>query len=127
MENKNNLITLDNLNELTDINITKELLVSPQFSAQYSQLLDMSSKIDGALKALKSKILDCLCNVYIEEGEPTVSSDDFIFTYVSATSAVTVDSAKLKKDFPDIYKQCLKTSAKSASLRITAIKKEDAE
>ena len=45
--------------------------------------------------------------------------NEFIkMTYVEPTTKVTVDSKKLKADFPDIYSKCSKVSDVKASVRI---------
>ena len=40
-------------------------------------------------------------------------------TYTEPTTRISVDSAKLKKNFPDIYTECCKTSDVKGSVRIT--------
>lgn len=40
-------------------------------------------------------------------------------TYVAPTTSLSIDSAKLKKNYPDIAKECSKTSDKSAYVKIT--------
>lgn len=40
-------------------------------------------------------------------------------TYVDPTTKTTVDSAKLKKNYPDIYTECSKVSNVKGSVRIT--------
>ena len=40
-------------------------------------------------------------------------------TYTEPTTRTSVDSAKLKKNYPDIYTECCKTSDVKGSVRIT--------
>ena len=40
-------------------------------------------------------------------------------TYTEPTTRISVDSAKLKKNYPDIYTECSKTSDVKGSVRIT--------
>ena len=40
-------------------------------------------------------------------------------TYTEPTTRISVDSAKLKKNYPDIYTECCKTSDVKGSVRIT--------
>lgn len=47
------------------------------------------------------------------------SSDLLNITYVDATTATTIDSAKLKNNYPEIAEKCSKTSSKSAYIKIT--------
>jgi predicted phage-related endonuclease len=124
---KNELITktLDNFNNIANIEITPALLSSEEFSNTYETLSEFTSKVDEMLKTLKSKILTCLETEYGETGEATIKNNKYQFTYVAPTSSVTVDNGKLKKDFPEVYKECLKTSSRSASVKITAIKQAE--
>lgn len=46
-------------------------------------------------------------------------NDDVKFTYVAPTTRTTIDSAKLKKDLPEIAEKYSKTSKVSASVKIT--------
>ena len=46
-------------------------------------------------------------------------SDILNITYVAATTAETVDSVKLKKKFPDIAAQCMKTADRKAYVKVT--------
>lgn len=39
-------------------------------------------------------------------------------TYIAQSSATTVDSAKLKAKYPEVYAACSKTSTKSAYIKI---------
>lgn len=52
-------------------------------------------------------------------GVITFENDDIRITYVAPTTRESVDSAKLKKDLPEIAAQYMKTSTVKESLRIT--------
>lgn len=52
-------------------------------------------------------------------GVKSFENDVVKFTYVAPTTKTSIDSAKLKKDHPDIAKQYSKTSPVSASVRIS--------
>lgn len=52
-------------------------------------------------------------------GVKSFENEDVKFAYVAATTRTTIDSAKLKKDFPDIATKYSKTSNVSASVKIT--------
>lgn len=45
-------------------------------------------------------------------------SDILNLTYVAETTATSIDSAKLKKKYPDIAAECSKTSKKSAYVKV---------
>ena len=120
----NNLITIKNLSALADIPVTRELIESSDFGTQYAALKEAIDALTAAKKSIDSKVSDIIAPLYAEDGTTTISNDKYNFTYCAATTSLTVDSAKLKKEFPDIYKQCVKTSPRAASLRATEKKGE---
>lgn len=52
-------------------------------------------------------------------GVKSFENEDVKFTYVAATTKTTIDSAKLKKEKPDIAEQYSKTSNVSAFVKVT--------
>lgn len=52
-------------------------------------------------------------------GVKSFENDLIKITYVEPTTRTSVDSAKLKKKYPDIYDECSKTSNVKGSVRIT--------
>ncbi len=52
-------------------------------------------------------------------GVKSFENEDVKFTYVAPTTRTTIDSAKLKKDMPDVAAKYSKTSKVSASVKIT--------
>lgn len=52
-------------------------------------------------------------------GVKSFENDDVKFTYVAPTTRTSIDSAKLKKDLPDVAEKYSKTSKVSASVKIT--------
>lgn len=46
------------------------------------------------------------------------TSDILNITYVAATSATSIDSAKLKKKYPDIAVECSKSASKKAYIKV---------
>ena len=116
---KNELITLDAAKALGDVVLTREMIESPEFAASYEQVLALADAIKAVTDKIKENISNIVTATYEEDGTQPISNDKYNFTYVAPTIATSVDSAKLKKDFPDVYKECLKTSSKKASLRVT--------
>ena len=124
---KNELVTVSDLSALGNLEITKELVESEDFASEYEALKAAIDVLTNAKKAIEGKIKDIIEPLYEEDGTSTLVNPKYNFTYVSATTRLTVDSAKLKKDFPDVYKQCVKTSVAAASMRVTERKSNDAE
>lgn len=52
-------------------------------------------------------------------GIKSFDNDILKVTYVAPTTKTSVDSAKLKKEYPEIFKKCSKTSDVKGSVRIT--------
>ena len=52
-------------------------------------------------------------------GVKSFETEEIKFTYVAPTTRTTIDSAKLKKDMPDVAAKYSKTSNVSASVKIT--------
>lgn len=53
-----------------------------------------------------------------KHGVKSFENDDVKFTYVAPTTRTTIDSAKLRKDLPDVAAKYSKTSNVSASIQI---------
>ncbi len=85
--------------------------------------------IQGELKALDNRKKELeqqeneLKQFLIEKMEATgvksIDNDFFKITYVAATSRETIDSAKLKKERPEIASEYVKTTLVKPSIRIT--------
>lgn len=71
--------------------------------------------IEEQEKQMKAALLEAMTKYGIKKFE----SDVLNLTLVEPTTATSVDSAKLKKKFPDVYAACSKTSAKAGYVKIT--------
>ena len=115
----NKLVTLDSLTALANVEVTRALVESSDFAAQYGALKEAIEALTALKKELDGKVGEVLAPMYAEDGTTTISNEKYNFTYCAPTTSLTVDTAKLKKEFPDVYKQCVKTTSRSASLRVT--------
>lgn len=90
-------------------------------SADIQQKLKTLSEMKTTEKELKDEI-DSLSNevkAVFEDAEALVDLDgNVLATYKASKGRSSVDSAKLKEEFPDAYQACLKQSAGSRSLLI---------
>lgn len=79
-----------------------------------ADIVTAKKKLEEQEKDLKVKLKDAMerCNI------KKFSSDILNITYVAATTATSVDSKKLKEKHPKIYKECSKTSNKSAYVKV---------
>lgn len=64
---------------------------------------------------MKTKLLEAMERFGVKKFE----NEKVSFTYVAPTTRSTIDSAKLKKDHPELAEQYTKTSAVKASVRIS--------
>jgi uncharacterized protein YpuA (DUF1002 family) len=71
------------------------------------------------LEAQDKEIRKQLTDVMGVYGVKNVDNDILKITYVAESTRTTIDSAKLKKDYPDIAEKYSKTSKVSASVRIS--------
>lgn len=88
--------------------------VEKQISLAVADLQNKQQELTSKNEEIKEQIKKAM-----EENEVKKYENDFIsITYVAPTTRNTVDSAKLKAQFEDVYNQCLKTSNVKSSVRI---------
>ena len=119
--NKNSLITINDkaVKALSEVTVTRELIESGQLGPAYESLKSIIKSLDDVKKGLEQKIKDTITPLYEEDGTATLEDDKYKYTLVAATTSLNVDTAKLKTEYPDVYKACVKTVNKAASLRVT--------
>lgn len=71
------------------------------------------------LEKSESELKEMLIQKMEETGVKSIDNDYFKITYVAPTTRETIDSARIKKELPEIAEQYVKTSAIKASVRIT--------
>jgi hypothetical protein len=71
--------------------------------------------IENQEKAMKAKLYEAMVKFGVDKFE----SDVLNLTLVKPTNATSIDSAKLKKKYPDIASECSKTTAKAGYVKIT--------
>lgn len=85
--------------------------------AVIQQIADICTQ-KKALEAAEKEMKDKLKEAMEVHGIKKFESDILNITYIAATSSTSIDSAKLKKKYPDIANECSKTSAKSAYIKV---------
>jgi hypothetical protein len=81
---------------------------------QIADLVTAKKSIEAQEKELKDKLKEAMEKYSVKKFD----SDILKITYVAATTATSIDSAKLKKKYPVIAKECSKTSKKSAYIKV---------
>lgn len=79
-----------------------------------TEITVQKKKLDEQEKIMKQKLQEAMEKYGIKKFE----NDKVVFTYTAPTTRTTIDSDKLKKEHPDIAKECSKVSKVSASVRI---------
>lgn len=117
---KNELIVLqESANLLANVEITQELIESGKLTPAYEQLQKVIKELGDLKKDIDGKIRGVIQTMYENDGTTTLTDGQNKYTYVAPTTSLTVDTAKLKKEYPEVYKACVKTSDRAASLRVT--------
>jgi len=80
-----------------------------------ADIVTAKKKLEEQEKELKEKLKEAMEKCNIKKFE----SDILNITYVAETTSTSIDSAKLKKKYPDIAAECSKTSKKSAYVKVT--------
>lgn len=76
---------------------------------------DQKKKAEAQAQELRAAIMASM----EQNGVKKFENDQIILTYVEPTTRTSIDSAKLKKDMPEVAEKYTKTSNVKASLRIT--------
>ena len=78
-------------------------------------ILNAKKQLEEQEKQLKEKLKEAMEFYGVKKFE----SDILNITYVPETTTTTIDTSKLKKKYPEIVKECSRTSKKSAYVKIT--------
>lgn len=81
---------------------------------QIADLVTAKKTLEIQEKELKDKLKEAM----EQYGVKSLDNDILKITYIAATTATSIDSAKLKKLHPDIASECSKTSQKSAYVKV---------
>ena len=104
----NELLQIYSNNELQIVEVEKKIRLAD------ADLQNKQQELVSKNEELKEQIKKAM-----EEQDIKKFENDYIsITYVAPTTRNTVDSAKLKSQFEDVYNQCIKTSNVKSSIRI---------
>lgn len=79
-----------------------------------ADIVTAKKKLEEQEKELKEKLKEAMEKCNIKKFE----SDVLNITYVAETTQTSINSAKLKKKYPDIAEECSKVSKKSAYVKV---------
>lgn len=80
-----------------------------------ADLTVQKKKIEDQEKEMRAKLVQAMERY----GVKSLETPEVKFVYIAPTTRTTIDSAKLKKDLPDVAAKYSKTSNVSASVKIT--------
>jgi predicted phage-related endonuclease len=99
--------------ETTDLTVFQSKALSTM--RQIAELDIQKKRLDAQDKAVRKQLQELMDAYSIKCFE----NDILKVTYVEPTTRTTIDSTRLKKDYPDIAEQYSKTTNVSGSVRIT--------
>ena len=101
-----------------------DLGVSEEELEEFEELMEDIKSKEEELKVLKEKVdkvKGILYDTMGKEGVKTVDRGKLKITYVAPSSRTSVDSKKLEKEEPEIYKKYVKTTTVEGNIKITLI------
>ena len=101
-----------------------DLGVSEEELEDLTELMQEIENKEYELNLMKEKVDKVKKNLYgtmEKEGIKTVDRNKLKITYVAPSTRVSVDSKKLQKEEPEIYKKYVKTTTVAGSIKITLI------
>ena len=99
-----------------------DLGVSEEELEDLTELMEEIKVKENELKLMKEKVdkvNEILYGTMEKEGVKTVDRGNLKITYVAPSSRTSVDSKKLEKEEPEIYKKYVKTTTVAGSIKIT--------
>ena len=99
-----------------------DLGVSEEEFVDLEELMEKIKVKENELKLLKDmvdSVKTVLYGTMEKEGIKTVDRGNLKITYVAPSSRTSVDSKKLEKEEPEIYKKYVKTTTVAGSIKIT--------
>lgn len=100
----------------------KELVLDDEIETNMITITKQINEYDKAVKILKAeqdKIKELIIKAMKEQGIKSIKNDFFSIAYIPEQARITVDSKKLKTDYPQVYTECVKLSKVKEQLKIT--------
>ena len=104
-----------------------DLGVSEEELEDLTELMEEIKVKENELKLMKEKVdkvKEILYGTMEKEGVKTVDRGNLKITYVAPSTRVSVDSKKLEKEEPEIYKKYVKTTTVAGSIKITLMEEK---
>lgn len=114
----------DNTEARALLNLKESMPMPTPFQTMPTEIEEAESQLiwlEQAAKDIKEKkerLHEGLLKLMEKNGIKKYESDNLILTYVEAGTRTSLDSTKIKREHPDIYAECCKTSETKSSLRL---------
>lgn len=108
----------------------KELVLDKEFKLELEdaeKLLIQKELEYKTAQALTTKLRESLLNAMKVQGIKSWETDSIKVTYIEEQERMSVDSKKLKAEYPQIYTQCQKISKVKPTIRVTVKEDENGE
>lgn len=113
---------LELVNQLVDAPITTALISSEDFGKKYDYLVSLTKYLEDIKKQVDSRIKEITKNQYYDTGENSVTNAGYKYTYIPESTKETFNTKEFKVDHPDLYKEYVRVSNVSDSVRTTKVK-----
>lgn len=120
---------LDEVQRLLDCECHGDYYVAPNIAPSDENLPQAWENAELQLVALQAQIKaqeeevkrfrERMAQAMAERGIVTYDGEHVRLSYIAAHTTDRVDTAKLKSEYPEVYKECIKTTQTKASIRVT--------
>ena len=94
-------------------------IIPEKFAKEYKKMKKLQEQITRTENIIKSKLIEMFESTSITTDKKYVAVDGLRFTYVGPSKRDTIDSKKLKEEYPEIYKKVIKHSNVKSQIRTT--------
>ncbi len=101
-------------NQLVTINENKEITIDKKWIKQYREFKKLQLTMELAEKEFKEQLKEAMESI----GKDSLIKDGFSAKIKAGYTTKRFDSARFKKECPDIYEQYIKESSVSSSISI---------
>lgn len=101
-------------NQLVTINKNKEITIDKKWIKQYREFKKLQLTMELAEKEFKEQLKEAMESI----GKDSLIKDGFSAKIKAGYTTKRFDSARFKKECPDIYEQYIKESSVSSSISI---------
>jgi hypothetical protein len=101
-------------NQLVTINENKEITIDKKWIKQYREFKKLQLTMELAEKEFKEQLKEAMESI----GKDSLIKDGFSAKIKAGYTTKKFDSARFKKECPDIYEQYIKESSVSSSISI---------